>query len=240
MRIIDKQTDFYDYYQNIYLDNSITFDRTDSFLLTKDMMCEYLRDTGLYSRHIRRDDPYRFVLLQICNTFWLFLAEIKKTDEYDRPLDYTMELITTWKNYDKQRCLTKFDIISFGQDIRRSLRQKKNTSMYDRSKIFDRANVLAQAVDWDNYNISKSINRHVIYKGGFLYGENEKIEKHIPLLKACGISRCVDPLEIFLAFEEYFSLEKSSKERTTSVGLTDEEKITNHGFDAKTSFRGKS
>ncbi len=70
-------------------------------------------------------------------------------------------------------------------------------------------------------------------------GDNTRVEKHIPLLKACGIAKCVDPLEVFLSFEEYFSLEKSSAERTASVGLTNLEKIGNHGFDLKTSFRGR-
>ena len=42
MRIIDKNTDFYDFYQGIYRDDTITFDRTESFLLTKELMCEDL------------------------------------------------------------------------------------------------------------------------------------------------------------------------------------------------------
>ena len=41
MRIIDKNTDFYDYYQNIYPDDSLIFDRTDSFLLSKEDLCGY-------------------------------------------------------------------------------------------------------------------------------------------------------------------------------------------------------
>ena len=65
------------------------------------------------------------------------------------------------------------------------------------------------------------------------------MEKHIPLFKACGIADYIDPLDMFLTFEEYFSLEKSSIEKTESVGLTDIEKVGNHGFDTKTSFRGK-
>ena len=238
MRIIDKNTDYYDYYQNIYRDDTITFDRTDSFLLTKSMMCEHLSGT-----HWNRwdNDPYNFVLLQVCNTFWLFLTQITKRDEYNRTLDYTMELITTWKNYSKPRRLIKVDIISFLSDVRRLLRKKTDYSMYDKTAIVSRTDVLAQAIDSGNYKVCNSIDRHVIYKGsvGVFRGEQPKVEKHIPLLKACGVAGCVDPLEIYLAFEEYFSLEKSSHERTESVGLTDKEKITNHGFDVKTSFRGK-
>ncbi len=50
---------------------------------------------------------------------------------------------------------------------------------------------------------------------------------------------CINPLDIYLAFDEYFSLEKQAQERTESVGITDKERIENHGFDVKTSFRGK-
>lgn len=238
MRIIDKNTDYYDYYQNIYRDDTITFDRTDSFLLTKSMMCEHL--SGTHWNHWD-NDPYNFVLLQVCNTFWLFLTEITKKDKYNRTLDYTMELITTWKNYSKPRCLIKIDIINFLSDVRRLLRKKADYSTYDKLTIASRTDVLVKAVDFGNYKVCDSIDRHVIYKGSVsvFRGEQPKVERHIPLLKACGVAGCVDPLEIYLAFEEYFSLEKSSHERTESVGLTDKEKITNHGFDIKTSFRGK-
>ena len=42
MRIIDKNTDFYDYWQNVYKDDTFTFDRRDSFLLTKEILCSNL------------------------------------------------------------------------------------------------------------------------------------------------------------------------------------------------------
>lgn len=233
MRIIDKNTDFYDYWQNIYIDRSTTFDRTDSFLLTKSMLCDHLY--WIRSRfHTWRDEPQVFVLLQICHTFWLFLLEVTQaTDEYDRPKDYTVELVTTWKNYDKQRALLKLDVVRFSWDIYRLLGFGWNLRKVSSEMVISRANDLIQAVNSGNYDIERSIDKHTIYKG-----DGTKIEKHIPLLKACGIAACIDPLEVYLAFEEYFSLEKSSLERTASVGLTNEEKIGNHGFDMKTSFRG--
>ena len=61
----------------------------------------------------------------------------------------------------------------------------------------------------------------------------------VPILKNIGIAAEVPAEKIFIAFEEYFMMQKSNMERTESVGLTDVEKVTNHGFDAKTSFRGK-
>jgi len=46
-------------------------------------------------------------------------------------------------------------------------------------------------------------------------------------------------VDIYLAFEEYFATQITNNERTESTGLTDKEKIENHGFDTKVSFRGK-
>lgn len=60
LRIIDKNTDFYDYIQGIYRDDTVVFDRTDSFILSKDMVCSKLHRAP------------EFLLLQVCNTFWLF------------------------------------------------------------------------------------------------------------------------------------------------------------------------
>ena len=81
MRIIDKNNDFYDYLQNVYRDGSITFDRTDSFVLTKDDICRRLTyvDSN-YRKNISVGDA-NFVLLQVCNTFWLLLTSVGLTDK---------------------------------------------------------------------------------------------------------------------------------------------------------------
>lgn len=237
MRIIDKNTDFYDYWQSVYRDSSVTFDRTDSFLLTKEIMCKHLHISRY--RFTKECELLNFVLLQIGNVFWLFLAEVTKSTDYGVPTDYKIELLKTWKNYDKPRCPIKLDVIRFGYAVQNAIYQDRHWNLYDKGKIIRRADTLAKAIDQNDFDVLSSINKHTIYKSGRDYN-SIPIEKHIPLLKACGIADCVDPLEVFLAFEEYFSLEKSATERTESVGLTDEEKIGNHGFDLKTSFRSKT
>lgn len=237
MRIIDKNTDFYDFYQNIYRDDSTTFDRTDSFLLTKEIMCEYLYSHKSYwDRKNGRNNLHNlnFVLLQVCNTFWLFLAETTKTDEHDRPQDYSIEVLETWKNYEKNRVLISVDVISFDWDITHLVSIYKNGWEYEKESILKKTSLLIQSINMGNYKINRSINSHTIY-----HGDNKQVEKHLPLLKASGMSVHIDPLEIYLSFEEYFSLEKTSMERIYSKDITDEEKIENHGFDTKVSFRGK-
>ena len=235
MRIIDKNTDFYDFWQGIYRDHSITFDRRDSFELTKELMISYVYP---YYNRFRPVDKNHFILLQICNSFWLFL--LKFTDEVvnkeERPKNYTIELITSWKNYDKERCLEKLSIIWFDYNVTRLISECKNNDdlTINKEKIQKYVNTLVEAVNRNNYRVVDTITNHTIYKG-----DNTKEEKHIPLLKACGIAECVNSLDIYLAFEEYFSKQKTTSERIESVGLTNEEKITNHGFDTKKSFRGK-
>lgn len=203
------------------------FDRTDSFMLTKDIMCEHLNHL-----YYRRRRFHSFVLLQICHSFWLFLLEITQKTDYDCPKDYTVDLIAKWDNYSKPRCLIKLDIISFGL----SLYRKDWYKWYedDQWALVDHIDDLIQAIDQNDYHVDVSINKHIYYSG-----DGSQKEKHIPLLKASGLANSIDPLDAYLAFERYFLLEKSSMERIESVGLTDEEKIGNHGFDVKTSFRGK-
>ncbi len=216
MRIIDKNTDFYDYLQNMYRDNTITFDRTDSFVLTKE---EFLRSYLWFYGHFGNEDN-TYVLLQVCNTFWLFHVTFTKTGTncFDEPTDYALELLISWKNYNKIRKLIKLDCIEF-------------PFYFNVNKTTES---LLQFVDNSEYRIRRTVDKHTIYRD-----DGNNVEKHIPILKACGIGPLINPLEMYLAIEEYFSLEKQDSERTESVGLTNNEKIENHGFDTKVSFRGK-
>ena len=232
MRIIDKNTDFYDYLQNVYRDDSVTFDRTDSFLLSKDMICENLyfhgRSSGFYSERGNCLHKKYYVLIQICNTFWLFCVEVTEIDRRDfaeKPASYSAELVATWKNYSKPRRLIQCDLISFSFTVKFAL---------DKRTEEDKVNILTQAIDTNGYRSDASFNKRTVSQG-----DGRKIEKHIPLLKASGFAPLMNPQDVYLSLEEYFSAEKQSQERTESVGITDKEKIENHGFDTKTSFRGK-
>ena len=216
MKIIDKHTDFYDYYQNIYKDDTFTFDRRDSFLLTKDFICKELS-----LLHDNSWNKFHFLLLQVCNNFWLFLVENISVDSFGNTEDFDIELLSTWKSYLKPRKLCSLNIIDF--------------YFYDRkSKDKIRLNVgyFIQDINTNNYKFRRSLNKCIIYNG------NKKLEKHIPILRTSGLSAYINPQDIYLAFEEYFSLEKSSSERREPIGTTDIDKIESHGFDKKVSFRG--
>ena len=238
MRIIDKNNDFYDYLQNVYRDGSITFDRTDSFVLTKEDMCRRLTyvDSN-YQKNISVGDA-NFVLLQVCNTFWLFLTEVTEVSSNNHIHNYSPILVSTWKDYSKPRTLIQLNIIKFSIEVRRTLyvnrKNWREKLKYDKAKVQKRQDTLVRAIATNDYEVESKINRCSVS----LAGDNW-VDKHIPLLKASGFASCIDPLDIYLSFEEYFSLGKTASERIESVGLTDREKIENHGFDTKVSFRGK-
>lgn len=226
MRIIDKNTDYYDYLQNIYPDDSITFDRRDSFLLTKEIVCSHLTSAGGYRYWMMRRHrvEHAFLLLQICNTFWLMSLDVTSWAEDYIPEDYDLTLLTKWQNFNKDRVLIELSVVSFWWDVeKRWLDDNKNTDAF------------IQAVNTNDYRVASKIDHHIVFRGGDVNGE----EKHIPILKACGVAGCAEALDVFLAFEEYFSSEKTASERTEAIGSTNEDKITSHGFDVKTSFRGK-
>ena len=227
MRIIDKNTDFYDFYQDVYRDDTFTFDRRDSYVLSKEMFCDKIspihKSWWNYKTKQWDYNRYKFMLLQICNTFWLFLIEIEKINDFNRPEEYTIELLDSWRDFDKPRKLCNLNVVQF------------SVSFYKKGKqdVLNRVSDMKRDIHTNNYKDKEDFNFVIIYNG------DTKVEKHIPLLKACGIGNLLDAHEVYLAFEEYFSLEKSDSERREPLGTTDIDKVESHGFDKKISFRGK-
>ncbi len=231
MRIIDKNRDYYDYLQD--RDDTLVFDRRGSFLLTKEIFCDKIRDTW------RIGSKYRFVLLQCGATFWLFLVHITKCGGYaDMPLDYEVECIASWKNYNVPRGLLKLSLITFNQDWKYDILWDKGNKVsphydYNPEKIKNKADVLRQAIDNRDIEVINNLSKLTQYNGDI------KSELTIPILKACGIANQISAEDMYHAIDEHFSLEKTASESTVAEGTTNKDKILNHGFDTKTSFRGK-
>ena len=223
MRIIDKQHDFYDYLQDPT--DRIVFDRRGSFLLTRETFCE-----GIQYQRYHSNSRYRFVLLQCGVAYWLFLVTITARDSYDRPVDYDMELLKNWKNYDGPNELIKLSTVSFGIHM-----WDYRIKDIDPEKARSRVNDLKDTVDHGNCRVEHDLGCHTRitdHRGSFI-----KEIQNIPILKACGIAGLVDPMSVFCAIEEHFSIEKTASETTEARGITDKDKVIMHGFDVKTSFR---
>lgn len=218
MRIIDSNKDYYDFYQNIYRDNTLVFDRRDSYNLTKDEFKSnfYYEDPKRYLYWGNNKSKDKDVVLQICNTFWLFNLTITNTDDYGKCTDYELKLIGTWKDYSVKSELIKLSHIKFW-------------------RAADTIDKKIEAIRLRDYRAEYVFDKFYVAKSN---GNSDlKEEKHIPILQNIGIASLVKPLDIYLAFEEYLSTQKTNTERTESVGLTNDEKVTNHGFDIKKSFR---
>lgn len=236
MRIIDNNKDFYDYCQNIYPDDAFTFDRRNSYNLSKEEFAgNFTVDLRWLNRkHILRSvwDYNKIIVLQVCNTFWMFRLTITKTDSYGRCEDYNIILLNRWQDYDVKREKLKlyqpmfyYTTVGFQDNLEdpktiKNMKQAIHTNDLKDVKIFNK------------FNVAKST---TIAKGCWDYQI-----KTIPILKNIGIAALVDPQDIYFALEEYFSMEKTDSERTEAIGTTNNDKILMHGFDLKTSFRGKN
>ena len=223
MRIIDKQHDFYDYLQDPT--DSIVFDRRGSFLLTKKLFCEGIRYLRYYS-----DSRYRFVLLQCGVAYWLFLVTITDRDSNANPIDYNMELLVNWKNYDGSNELIKLSVVSFGIGM-------WDYGIHDINpeKAKAHAGDLKSSVNLGNYRVEYNLGCYTKWTDH--KGTSIKEIQDLPILKACGMADLVDPVSVFCALEEHFSMVKTASETTVAKGTTDEDKVIMHGFDVKTSFR---
>lgn len=224
MRIIDKNTDFYDYLQDPT--DTIVFDRRNSFLLTKEDICNSIPYSGF------RDSKYRFILLQCGASFWLFLLTITKIDKNAFAKDYNLKLLINWKNYNKPNKLLSINIINFGYYYKFYNCKKQDI---DIDLLEKNINDLKDAIDHNNFNKItdlSNLTEYKSYKSGF-----KKEIKTFPLLKACGMINLIDAQTLFCDIEEYFSIEKMKIETTEPKGVTNNDKIIMHGFDTKISFR---
>ena len=226
MRIIDKKTDFYDYLQDST--DTIVFDRRQSVELTKELVCKDLRMN--YANHT-------YMLLQCGYQYWLFLLTVTKKDSYDCPKDYSLQLLDTWKNYNAPSALIsvkQIRILKYDFDCASPFNRKDGFLEYLNSSV----DKLRAFINNNEYRIETSFDQNTIYrdhKGGWT-----KMTLTIPLLKSSGFSAMINPVDVFYAIEEYFSAKKTASERTEPLGITNDDKISMHGFDTKTSFRGNN
>ena len=96
MQILDKNKDFYDFYQNIYIDKTYTFDRRKSVYFHKEDWNEIFYNN---------ERNYIYYVLQVGYSRYLYkityIDVSKATVFVPSHLDnYKVELVKYWKNYD--------------------------------------------------------------------------------------------------------------------------------------------
>lgn len=225
MRIIDRQTDYYDYLQDN--GDDLVFDRRGSRSLTK----EEIRQTISIVLESYIHVPHIFLILQCGATYWLLSVEgsisVNK-DGYGKKIeDYDIELLSTWKDYNHSLELLSLKAIDFNESWKydfydKKWRRRKLERTLSKERLREVSSKLRDAV----------INRdYKVYR--------EYSYKDFLLLKSSGIPNVIGPEEIYNAIDEHFSLKKTAAESTVAEGTTNNDKIKNHGFDTKTSFRGK-
>lgn len=226
MRVIDKNTDYYDYLQNS--EDTIVFDRRGSNIITKTDFGDRLRFVMNIDRRDNTFPKEGFVLLQCGATYWLILITVSGMhklhtyDSFESIADYSMEVLSTWKNYGRPRTSIKFEYIEFGYKLfnRIMTYKQRNNKKSFHEMLISHITVLQDA-----------INNNDIFCRTTMFDNN-------PILTACGIKDMIRPEDIFMAIEEHFSLLKTESERIDPIGATNNDKIEMHGFDTKLSFRG--
>ena len=215
MKIIDKYKDYYDYFQGIYRDYSIVFDRRNSVILTDKDICNQFPYISRWEKEFK--DIH--LLLQVGYSNWLIQCHVTETKFEPtgtiKPSDYSLELVEDWKDYNYSYPLR------FG-------RVDKNYSIeHMMSKKFDVNSKLLDDIKHNFYEI-KHIDSHSTYQ------DDNFITYFI--FKDTKIPSIVDAFTLYQSFEEYFS---HLKDDVNCDNMTDEEKIESHGFDKEYSFRSK-
>ena len=233
MRIIDKQNDYYDYLQDN--EDTLVFDRRGSYLLTK----QDILDTISRRLNTIHRDPDNFLLLQCGASYWLIFVkglDVKGERPNKYACDYSLRVVSSWKDYNQPLKLLSLRFIDFNYSWKydiydRVFKGRRYEITVNETKLMKEAQTLKDAIihkeykvvgAWKDYRFKDDYN-----EWGYL------------ILKASGIPAVIDPTEMYNAIDEYFSLKKTAAESTVAEGTTNNDKIKNHGFDTKTSFRGK-
>lgn len=233
MRIIDRQNDYYDYLQDN--GDDLVFDRRGSFVLTKQDILEAIsRRLNNFHR-----DPDNFMLFQCGATFWLLFVRglnITGVRPDRRANDYSLKVVCTWKDYNAPTKLLSLRFIDFDEVWKYEIWDKgyqggRYKIEINEDKLMREAQTLKDAIIHREYKNLGALK-------GYEYREDLS-DFGYPILKASGFPNLIDPTEMYNAIDEYFSLKKAAAEFTEAKGTTNNDKIKNHGFDVKTSFRGK-
>ena len=215
MRIISKIKDFYDYisYEFSDKDDDIVFDRRNSIKKKKKDIVSFLR-LNEYEKKTYYSDISNYLIFQVGCLFYLIeIYDIEYKDviccgvKQKEFSNYKMKVLSKWHNYNNK------DIMNFYKLYRYFYYKTDN-----------------QFIDYAKNEILSEDNK--MKRAGYA-----DIKDKTFILNETGLASIIEPKEIYLALDEYFSSLITDREKRESTGITNNEKIVNHGFDKKISFR---
>ena len=125
--------------------------------------------------------------------------------------NYKVELVKYWKNYD--------NLVDFEFGIAEELESYGYKNYH---------------LSYEKQSIDSLYNTNL--KKAYLYASRLK-DRSYPILCESGIASCTDSHQLYMDIEEWLSAQKERELRTESKDITDKQKIVNHGFDTRESFR---
>jgi hypothetical protein len=227
VRILTKFKDFYDFYGHVISPDSkddVIYDRRECVRITDDTILK--RITGEWRKPLygwRIDSKgYPFVLEVGYVQYFLRAIDVERRDVTPPPAKELDIVLTGCFIIDHVRRenrhvypapMTLHEYLRHWRGLRPTFDQEK------RAKIKD---CKWSEIDW-NYPVKRS-NWYV----------NPWFN---PILCDTSLTKVLDPKEIWVNLDQYLSsLRNESK--VESEGLTDKDKVVNHGMDPKESFRG--
>lgn len=215
LRIIDKNKDYYDYFAHqVDSDDGVTFDRRGSIPLQHEDFFNIL------SKHVKEHKYHQHL-------YWF---SPKEPVEYNKLFAvragialFLIGLKLDIDETDFRNCILK----SYSMELIKTFEDFNY-----RGKVLDIVSVECEKYhlhalnkkNLENIKLTELTMRHFGLPDGFY------------ILKNIGIPAMISPEKIYYGMETYLFSLKNDKD-CESTGLTDCEKIVNHGFDKKTSFR---
>jgi len=198
MYILDKNTDYYDYFSHIYgEDKSITFDRRGSAIIKDEMLVDLL---DVERRTYRKAE--QFIILEVGDKQYL----IRMWDFVLREIEFC---------FVKEFVSCKMEVVhkgegknKFGVPISIRGAEIPYTLYWGKNKT----------VNYASYTVSE-----------------RRLRIDLPILAGTSLTALIAPEEIWRELSNYISSLKNDKD---IVEAPDIEKVVNHGFDKKVSFRG--
>jgi hypothetical protein len=220
MYIIDKNKDYYDYLKGIYgIDKTITYDRRGSVVLSEFSLLNQLSNAYTLAKELHNLISTKHFVLEIGTVQYIFQTKI------------------TYKK-DKFGINDAYIPVSGKYKIIGILKEHQHYFDKEISIVPFRLNFLNNHYYWDYwYYRNKNKEEKEIEIKTWSEVTDIQTDKIIvnPILTNTSIASFIPPMDIWIELNNYISSKYNDK--IIEIVNTDKDKVINHGFDTKSSFR---